>query len=193
MAKIILTSCGLISNDLINKFKLMLEDKKVEDIKLLYITTAVDGEDNPDKRWAQDEYKTILNLGIKEENITEFKLEKDIDLTKFDAIYMMGGNTFYLMQKIREGNWKNKIKEAIRSGIIYIGSSAGSIVMGKTIELALPFDKNLVNLKDFSGLNMVDGIIIPHANRKQEFIIQQRQKYKEDNIIALYDKQGIIV
>lgn len=67
-----------------------------------------------------------------------------------------------------------------------------SSILGKTIETALPFDENWVNLVDFKGLNIVNGIIIPHANRKQEFIKEVKQKYN-DKIIELYDNFGIVI
>ena len=146
MKKIILTSCGIIDDKLKQEFIKLLDNKKIEDIKLLYITTAVDGESDPDKSWVDEEYKTILDLGIKEENITEFKLDYDIDFNKYDAIYMLGGNTFYLLKKIREDNWIDKIRDAINNGIIYIGSSAGSEILSKSIETALGYDENNVNL-----------------------------------------------
>ena len=88
--KIVLTSCGIINNNLKEEFIKLLNNNSIENIKLLYITTAVDGEDDFDKSWVEEEYKTILNLGIKKENITEFKLDYDIDFNNYNAIYMMG-------------------------------------------------------------------------------------------------------
>lgn len=119
-------------------------------------------------------------------------MDYEIDLSLYDMIYMMGGNTFYLLQKIRDTKFDIKLKEAINNGMIYVGSSAGSIILGNTIELALPFDKNEVNLTDFTGLKIVNGIIVPHANRKQEFIKEKIEQYK-DKIYAIYDQHGIII
>ena len=192
MKKIILTSCGIIDDKLKQEFIKLLDNKNIEAIKLLYITTAVDGESDPDKSWVDEEYKTILDLGIKEENITEFKLDYDIDFNKYDAIYMMGGNTFYLMKKIRENNWIDKIISAINNGIIYIGSSAGSEILSKSIETALGYDENNVNITDFTGLNIVDGLVIPHSNRKQKFIEECKGKYS-DKIYTIEDKHGFII
>ena len=104
---------------------------------------------------------------------------------------MMGGNTFYLLNKIRESKFDLKLKEAINNGIIYVGSSAGSIILGNTIELALPFDKNDVNVTDYTGLKLIDGIVVPHANRKQEFIEEKRKQFC-DKIYAINDGHGIL-
>ena len=125
-------------------------------------------------------------------NITEYHYEENIDFSSYDIIYMIGGNTFYLLKELGEKNLAEKIIQAINNGVIYIGSSAGSIILGKSIETALPYDENWVNLVDFEGLNIVDGIIIPHANRKQDFIKEAKQKYS-DKIIELYDDYGIVI
>lgn len=191
MRKIVLTSCGIIDNKLKEQFYELL-DKDISKIKLLYVTIAVDGEKDTDRTWLEEEYATILDLGIKKENITEFHYEENIDFSSYDIIYMIGGNTFYLLKELKEKNLAEKIIQAIDNGVIYVGSSAGSIILGKTIETALPFDENWVNLVDFKGLNIVNGIIIPHANRKQEFIKEVKQKYN-DKIIELYDNFGIVI
>ena len=188
--KIVLTSCGIINRNLKEEFYKLL-NKEIEKIKVLYITTAIDGEDDSNTSWIGEEFKTILDLGIKRENIEEYKMDYEIDLSLYDMIYMMGGNTFYLLKKIRDTKFDIKLKEAINNGIVYVGSSAGSIILGNTIELSLPYDKNDVNLVDFTGLKLVDGIIVSHANRKQEFIAEKREKYK-DKIYAINDEHGII-
>lgn len=188
--KIVLTSCGIIDENLKQEFYKLL-NKEIENIKLLYITTAIDGEDDSDTNWIDEEFNTILDLGIKKENIREYKMDYEIDLSVYDMIYMMGGNTFYLLKKIRETKFDIKLKEAINNSIVYVGSSAGSIILGNTIELALAYDKNHVNLVDFTGLKLIDGIIVPHANRKQEFIAEKREKYK-DKIYAINDEHGVI-
>ena len=170
--KIVLSSCGIINENLKGEFYKLL-NKEIEKTKVLYITTAIDGEDDSDTSWIAEEFKTILDLGIKKENIKEYKMDYEIDLSLYDMIYMMGGNTFYLLKKIRDTKFDIKLKEAINNSIVYVGSSAGSIILGNTIELALAYDKNHVNLVNFTGLKLIDGIIVPHANRKQEFIAEK--------------------
>ena len=193
MKNIILTSCGIIDEELKKQFYRIINKEEIKDKKVLYITTASDGENDSDKSWMDDEYKTILNLGFEEKNIYEYKIgKKEINIKNFDVIYMMGGNTFYLMDMIRRYNFDKIIKSAIDNGIIYIGSSAGSIILGNSVEYALPFDENNVDLKDFSGLRIIDGIIIPHANRKEEFISKVKENIGE-KLFLLYDEDGIII
>ena len=165
---IVLSSCGIIKPDFKNKV-LALFDKPVESIKLLYITTAVDGE-RGNKSWVDAEYKSILALGIPEENIYEYKIGNEkIDLAAFDAIYVLGGNTFYLMNKILKFGFDKQIKDAIEGGIPYIGSSAGSIVLGTTLKPAEIYgDIPIADKQNYDGLGMIDGAIIPHMNQKSD-------------------------
>ena len=193
MKNIILTSCGIIDREFKEQFYRIINKEEIKDKKVLYITTASDGENDSDKSWMDEEYETILDLGFSKENIYEFKIgQKEININDFDVIYMMGGNTFYLMDMIRKYNFDTVIKKAMDNGIIYIGSSAGSIILGNSVEYALPFDENNVDLKDFSGLRIIDGIIIPHANRKEEFISKVKENIGE-KLFLLYDEDGIII
>lgn len=189
---IIMTSCGIINDDFKKKFYEIIDKNELNNKKMLYITTAADG-DKGDKSWIDKEYKTILDLGVEESNITEYKIgTNEINLNDFDLIYMLGGNTIYLLDMIRKYGFDKKITEAIYEGIIYIGSSAGSEILGNSIETSIPFEDNNVNMVDFTGLKLVDGIIIPHSNRRKEFIDKVKQNTNE-NLYLLYDGDGVIL
>lgn len=193
MSNIVLTSCGIIDEDFKNRFYALVSKDDLKNKKVLYITTAMDGESDNDRTWADEEFATILELGISEENIVEYKIGKsEEDINDFDIMYMLGGNTFYLLDIIRKTGFDKMINNFLSKGKVYIGSSAGSIIMGSTIETASPFDENNVGMTDFTGLKLVDGIIIPHANRKEEFIDNLKSK-TDEKIIPLYDGDGIIV
>lgn len=193
MNNIILTSCGIVKEEFKNRFYEFIDKDKIKYKRVLYITTAVDGEDDEDKSWMTKEYKTILDLGVNESNITEYKIgSNNIDINKFDIIYMMGGNTFYLLYMIRKYNFDNSIREFIDKGKIYIGSSAGSEILGSSIEPALPYDENKVKMSDFSGLKIINGLIIPHSNKKEEFITNVKNNSNEE-LYLLYDGDGIII
>lgn len=182
---VILTSCGIINDEQRNKFYKIISEEELASKKVLYVTTAVDGEESDDKHWMNLEYLTILALGIKEENITEYKIGEEIDYREFDIMYMMGGNTFYLLDMIRKYNF-DKVIEYFSKEKIYIGSSAGSIILGNSIEVASSFDLNNVNMEDFTGLKLINGLIIPHAGRKEEFITNLRNNTNEE-LIIIYD------
>lgn len=192
MNNIVLTSCGIRNKDFKNRFYEIILKEELENKKVLYITTASDGEEGDDKLWMDEEYKTIIDLGINESNITEYKIGNEINIDDFDIIYMMGGNTFYLLDVIRKTGFDKVIVDFINKGKIYIGSSAGSEILGNSIDVALGYDENNVNMIDFTGLKIVDALIVPHSNRKEEFISELKNKTKE-NVITLYDGDGIII
>ena len=189
MNNIILTSCGFIDEEFKNKFYKIIPKEELKNKKVLYITTAVDGEKDDNKEWVLKEYKTILDLGIDESNIIEFKIGNEINIDDFDIIYMMGGNTIYLLDMIRKYNFDKVIKDFIGKGKIYIGSSAGSQILGTTIELNAIYEDNFVNMTDFTALGIINGEVVPHANKKEELI----KNANRDDLILLYDGDGIII
>ena len=189
MNNIILTSCGFIDEEFKNKFYKIIPKEELKNKKVLYITTAVDGEKDDNKEWVLKEYKTILDLGIDESNIIEFKIGNEINIDDFDIIYMMGGNTIYLLDMVRKYDFGEVIKAFINKDKIYIGSSAGSQILGTTIELNAIYEDNFVNMTDFTALGIINGEVVPHANKKEELI----KNANRDDLILLYDGDGIII
>lgn len=74
---------------------------------------------------------------------------------------------------MRKLNIMQFVKETCELGATYIGSSAGAIIAGTDIRLALDFDSNFVGLKDYSALRLFDGTILPHYTE------EQAERYKE--------------
>lgn len=189
MKNIVLTSCGFRNDEFKNKFYEIISKEELSNKKVLYITTAIDGERNKNKDWVEKEYKSIIDLGISESNITEYKIGTEININNFDIMYMLGGNTIYLLDMVRKYNFDKNIIDFINKGKIYIGSSAGSQIMGNTIESCLPFNDNFVSMTDFTALGLLDKEIIPHANKRIDYINSLSKK----DIILLYDGDGIIM
>ena len=189
MKNLILTSCGIRNDDFKDRFYRLISKEDLYNAKLLYITTAVDGEPGDNSSWVKEEYKTILDLGFNESNITEYKIGNEINIDDYDIIYMMGGNTIYLLDMVRKYNFGEVIKSALEKGIIYIGSSAGSQIIGTTIELCSIYEDNFVNMTDFTALGIVNGEVVPHANKKKELL----KNINGEDLILLYDGDGIII
>ena len=189
MNNIVLTSCGFRNEEFKNKFYKIISKDELKNKKVLYITTAVDGEKDDNKDWVVKEFKTILDLGIDESNIVEYKIGNDINIDDFDIIYMMGGNTIYLLDMVKKYNFGEVIKDFINNGKIYIGSSAGSQILGTTIELNCIYEDNFVNMTDFTALGIVNGEVVPHANKKDDLINNSNR----EDLILLYDGDGIII
>ena len=90
---------------------------------------------------------------------------------------------------VRRYNFGEVIKDFIDKGKIYIGSSAGSQILGTTIDLNAIYEDNFVNMTDFTALGIVNGEVVPHANKKDDLIKNSNRK----DLILLYDGDGIII
>lgn len=194
--KLLLTSAGF-ENPKIGKEFLRLIDKPVSEIEVLFIPTAARTDE--ELHYVEKSKEEILNLGIKKENIHVYNLDREInnnELEKINVIYVCGGNTFYLLYKVRESKFDEKIKEMVNKEIVYCGASAGSILIGPDIEIAGKdklWDKNDVGLKDLSGLNLTDHIISPHYIDDDEKVISKYEKETGKKVTRLTDKQALLI
>ncbi len=194
--KLLLTSAGF-ENPKIGKEFLRLIDKPVSEIEVLFIPTAARTDE--ELHYVEKSKEEILDLGIKKENICIYKLDKEIndnELEKINVIYVCGGNTFYLLYKVRESGFDKKIKEMVDKEIVYCGASAGSVLAGPDIEISGRdelWDKNDVGLKDLSGLNLTNHIISPHYIDDEEKVISKYEKETGKKVTRLTDKQALLI
>jgi dipeptidase E len=81
-------------------------------------------------------------------------------LESAEAIFVGGGNTYALLQRLRSAGLLEAIRARVRAGMPYIGSSAGSNVAGPNI--LTTNDWNVVALTVFEALGLVPFNINPH-------------------------------
>ena len=117
--------------------------------------------------YVDDDRKAFEELGIivEELEITAASPDKILEvLNRNDYIFVSGGNTFYLLQELRRKGADILITEQIRAGKLYIGTSAGSVILCPDIEFVKEMDDNSTapELQSFTGLNIVDFYILPH-------------------------------
>jgi len=81
-----------------------------------------------------------------------------------DLIYVTGGNTFFLLQELKKMGGDKLITEQINLGKLYIGESAGSMILSPNIEYVKAMDNHeeAPGLIEFSALNIVDFYPLPH-------------------------------
>lgn len=161
MKELFLTSASdYVMDDLI---KHLPQDCK--DLNLAFINTAAEVEEG-DHWWVRDEKNKLLEVGF---NLEEFSItgmtreEIEKRLNNIQVIYFCGGNTFYLLDQVIKTGCDEIIKEKINAGVIYIGSSAGSMIVGTRIDLVSTIDdkSKAPDLKS-TGLEIVDLSILPH-------------------------------
>lgn len=146
MKKIILTSTGFDNEKIKNKF-INLLNVSVKDAKILFIITAANDPDAV--RILSGCLDDLTSCGIPDENITIYDMHKLIseeEINNYDAIYVCGGSTEYLVERISELNIKPVIDKFIEKGGIYIGVSAGSVCASGTYKDGFGFIKNKLDV-----------------------------------------------
>lgn len=116
-------------------------------------------------------------------------------LSKYDALYLKGGNTFHLLHSIKKSGFDKIISNLIDQGIIYIGESAGSYITCPNIEMAYwgNQDENLIGLKDLNGLNLVPFQIIAHYTPELAKSIDEEIKKSKYSVKLLTDQDLILI
>jgi peptidase E len=137
-----------------------------ESIRIAFVPTAATNSE--EMKYVAESRDELINLGIKGENIREICLNGVVDYSEIgdcDAMYVCGGNTFHLLDKIRKSHFELLLKKFLVVGRVYLGVSAGSIVVTPSIAIAKvePADQNEVGLTNLSGLSVVDFEISPHV------------------------------
>lgn len=86
-------------------------------------------------------------------------------LATANAVYVCGGNTFYLLEHMRKSGFSHLVPHFVDDGLLYIGSSAGAVVTAPDIGYAAGLDDpSKASLDDHAGLNLVDFAVLPHMD-----------------------------
>lgn len=174
MKKILLTSTGFENENIKNTF-LELLNKKPEEAKVLFIITAANDPDAV--RILSKCLDDLTNCDIPDENITIYDMHKPIELNKYDAIYVCGGSTEHLAERMNEINFKQNLDNYIEQGGIYVGVSAGSVAASGKYN-CLNFIENILDVHCEEGSK--NGIIKTNENlnltNNQAILITEKEK-----------------
>jgi dipeptidase E len=169
MSKLLLTSAGFTNKKIVHTFE-KLTHKPLSETSIALVAAGVR---SPEMQERQDQkVAELLRLGFGEVHPMDCADPMPPDaLDRFDALYMRGGNTFFILQTIRQTGFDHLIVSFILRGGTYVGSSAGSIIMGPDIELAglgpHP-DSNDIELQNTKALGIVPFAVYPHFQAEEE-------------------------
>ena len=196
MKALLLSSSPVEKN--VQKEFLSLLDKKPEDIKVVMIPTA--GYPKIEQKYVDLDISILKKLGVK--NIIQIDLKEENEeslrekFSDVDVAWMGGGNTFWLMHWIRKSGFDKVLPELFKNGLVYVGTSAGSLVCGKDISISgwrSGWDRNVSGLKDFSGMGLVDYAISPHYVDRDQKAINSCTKETGIKIKPLRDGEFVVV
>lgn len=189
-----LTSAG-IKNDSIRKALRNLTGK--DKIRIAFIPTAGNIEEG-DKGWLIDNFYECKNLGeVDIVDISALKKEEWLPRLQWaDIIFFGGGNTVYLMDWIKRSGLIEELENLLEKRV-YVGISAGSIALSKTLFADSEFIYMDEDGKTHSGLGYINFNFRPHLNSphfpraKKEFLKEISCKFDED-LYALDDESAIV-
>lgn len=120
------------------------------------------------------------------------------ELDDFDAIYVMGGNTFRLLGVLHETGFTELLEKFAISKRVICGISAGAIVLGQgigTASIGTEADENEVGLTDLRGLDVLNGFHIhTHYKNSDRAEIERYAAEEEDRkVVCIPEDAGIVV
>lgn len=173
----------------------LLTEKNPMDLKIAWvITAAMSGEgarflNRTLECFRKNNYQpSIIDIHPK---YKDYLLE---ELPKFDVLFVDGGNTFFLLKRIRETGLEQFIKNWVKDKP-YVGVSAGSYIMCPTIEMATwknP-DRDRHGLEDLTGIGAVDYLVTAHYKEEYEPFIQKGMENCTHDVRRLRDGEFINV
>jgi dipeptidase E len=129
--------------------------------RLAFVTAASLGDEAAYYERARDALEPPPPAGC---GVEVLHLQWDRDplatLDRAGALFVGGGNTYALLQRLRRAGLPDPIRDRVRAGMRYVGSSAGSNVAGPNI--LTTNDWNVVGLDVFDALGLVPFNVNPH-------------------------------
>lgn len=193
--KLLLTSDGPTTQP-IQEALSELAGKPFGALKFVCITTAIN-RDGGDKTKKIKRIAGLHALGFAQFDLVDVAaIERQYWLPRLedsDVIFVLGGNTYYLLDEVRKSGLANELPKLLETRV-YVGDSAGSILVTPSIDVAEidDGDENIVGIKDTSGLGLVEFEVSPHT--PEDVSLKANEDYAKtiDNKLVAYDNNMAI-
>lgn len=131
--RVLLTSAGLETEEIKGYF-IKMTGKDMSMVKALFIPTAAmdAGAIEVLPKCMND----LIKCGIQDKNIKVYDLHIGMgleELLQYDVVYLCGGNTAYLLERVRETDFHTTLKEYIKANGMIIGVSAGNLIFANNL------------------------------------------------------------
>ncbi len=193
--KLLLTSAG-VRNDSIAAALISMLDKPASEAKVVFVPTAANVELGS-KDWFVNQLVYLWQRGFSFIDIVD-PSAADVDwqprMEEADVIFVNGGNTFHLLNQMRQTGFGNWLKENLGEKV-YVGVSAGSIAACTSIEVATlePADPNLPGLKDLTGIGLANLEVEPHCTPERFRVLEEWAKGRQAVLYAVDDQSAVQV
>lgn len=189
--KLILSSCDFRNN---HARETIIDNlnKPISRCKLLYIPNE---KATFEAIHSDRYYLRMEEFGFTRENIYIFDYDNaeafyGLDI---DILYISGGNTFATINRLRMSNFESEIIRYVKSGVIYIGGSAGAHIASQNIEHVAEFDPIPDGMTDFHGLGLFDGILICHYTEDRNALYEKLKTEGKYKVFALRNDDSLVI
>lgn len=126
------------------------------------------------------------------ETANDLKRYSLVDLKKFNGVYIGGGNTWNLIQELKNSGFVNILIQYFETGGQLYGGSAGAIIMGKRIDVN--DDENNLSIRDVSGFDLLNKFsVVCHFKNEQNERFKNWAINNNLPIICLPEETGLII
>ncbi|MEI8232219.1 MAG: Type 1 glutamine amidotransferase-like domain-containing protein [bacterium] len=155
----------------------------------VYIIIAIKDKEHKDLEWHYINKSNMESVGFKFTlyDISGKNYQEIVrDLSSFDVMYIEGGNSYYLLQESQKNNFINFVNQRVIEGMIYISTSAGTVIAGPDIEPVRQNSRAILapDLKGTKGYNLVDFVVMPHWGQEK-----RRELYNGYRVEHIYNEE----
>ena len=189
--KLILSSCDF-RNEKSKKTIIDNLSKPIDQCKLLFIPNE---KATYEAIHSEKYFLRMQEFGFTKDNIAVFDYynEQQFINLDLDIIYISGGNTFATLKRIKDCGFDKEIIRYVRSGVLYIGGSAGAHIATQSVAHIAAFDPIPDGMTDFKGLGLFDGIIFCHYTEEHKALYDKLKSEGKYKVFALRDEDSLVV
>lgn len=189
--KLILSSCDF-RNEKSKKTIIDNLSKPIDQCKLLFIPNE---KATHEAIHSEKYFLRMQELGFTKDNIAVFDYynEQQFINLDLDIIYISGGNTFATLKRIKDCGFDKEIIRYVRSGVLYIGGSAGAHIATQSVAHIAAFDPIPDGMTDFKGLGLFDGIIFCHYTEEHKALYDKLKSEGKYKVFALRNEDSLVV
>lgn len=155
----------------------------------------------PNEKWTPERLDTgfyvrrLREFGFSEELVSIFDPRRPDAFRNLalDVIYVSGGNSFELLSLLRRCSFEQEIIRCIRSGVVYIGGSAGAHLVSADLSHLSRYDSVPMDIADFRGLGLYHGVFLCHFSADRQAHLEQLRSEGRFPVRALTDSDSFLV